>query len=154
MTVEERLAALEIVLPEVPSPQAAYVPVLQSGPDVYVSGQLPMRDGKLAVTGKLGKDLGMEEGQQAARLAIINCLAALKSRLASWEDLEQIIKITGYIQSSADFYQQPQVLNGASLLLEDLFGERGRHTRVAVGVNSLPLNAACEIEMIARVKTL
>lgn len=153
MDINGRLQALNIIIPEVNPPLAAYVPGIRAGEFIYVSGQLPLQDGNLLYTGKLGRDLNVKEGKAASRIAVINCLAVLKKHLYSWDELEQIVKITGYINSESNFFEQAAVLNGASELLEQLLLERGRHTRAAVGVNSLPLNAACEIEMIARLNT-
>lgn len=152
MDVAERLKDLGIEIPEVSPPLAAYVPAVKAGSLVFVSGQLPMVKGELAFAGKVGRDLTLEQGREAARLSAINCLAALLSVIGCWDRLETIVKLTGYIQSTDDFTQQPLVLNGASQLMEDVFGSQGRHSRAAIGVNSLPLNAACEIELIALIK--
>ncbi|SHG87691.1 Enamine deaminase RidA, house cleaning of reactive enamine intermediates, YjgF/YER057c/UK114 family [Thermosyntropha lipolytica DSM 11003] len=152
MNIEQRLNNLGITIPEVAKPLAAYVPALKAGEFVYISGQLPLREGKLVYSGKLGRDLSVEEGQRAAEICLINCLAALKSCIGSLDKVERIVKITGYVQSADDFYEQPQVINGASLLLEKIFGEKGIHARAAVGVNALPLNAACEVEMVVQVR--
>ncbi|HWP95838.1 MAG TPA: RidA family protein [Syntrophomonadaceae bacterium] len=152
MNVEDRLRELNLTLPPVNKPLAAYVPAVSAGSLVFISGQLPLQDGKLVYSGKVGRDLSVEEGQAAARIAVINCLAALRDVVPSWESIDSIVKITGYIQCEGDFYQQPQVLNGASELLEQIFSSRGCHARVALGVNALPLNAACEVEMIAQLK--
>lgn len=152
MDVARRLEELGIIIPEVSPPLAAYVPAVKAGNLVFVSGQLPVVKGELAFAGKVGRDLTLEQGQAAARLAGINCLAALYKFIKTWDKLEQIVKITGYIQSTDDFTQQPMVLNGASQLMEDVFGSCGRHSRAALGVNSLPLNSACEIELIALTK--
>jgi len=108
--------------------------------------------GVLAYKGRLGSELSIAEGQAACRLAAINCLAVLKNNLADWGQLVKIVKITGYIQCEAHFTELPLVLNGASQLLEDIFGEYGKHARVAVGVNALPLGAACEVEMLAELR--
>lgn len=152
MDITGRLKELGIVIPEVTPPLAAYVPAVRAGNLVFVSGQLPMFKGELVFSGKMGRDLNLEQGQEAARLAAINCLAALLQAIGSWDKFEMIVKLTGYIQSSDDFTQQPLVLNGASQLMEDIFGSCGRHSRAALGVNALPLNAACEIELIALIK--
>lgn len=152
MNVEDRLRELNLTIPPVNKPLAAYVPALAAGSLVFISGQLPMQDGNLMYSGKVGRDLSVEEGQAAARISVINCLAALRDLVPSWDSIESIVKITGYIQCEGDFFQQPQVLNGASELLEQIFSSRGRHARVAVGVSALPLNAACEVEMIAQIK--
>lgn len=149
MNIEQKLLELNIVLPEPPPPVAAYVPGIISGNMVYVSGQLPSREGKLQYTGKLGLDLDTQSGQQAARLAGINCLGVLKSLLGDLDRIRRIVKLNGYVQSGPDFYDQPKVINGASELMQEVFGEVGQHARAAVGVNALPLNAACEIELIA-----
>ncbi|MEN6350942.1 MAG: RidA family protein [Syntrophomonas sp.] len=152
MDIENRLKELGIVIPAPGKPVAAYVPGVKAGEFIYISGQLPIKEGKLLYCGKLGRDLNIEEGQAAGRLAALNCLGILKSFLDKWEQLGQIVKLTGFIQSMDTFQEQAAVLNGASELLEQVLGERGKHARVAVGVNSLPLNAACEIEMIAQLK--
>lgn len=152
MSIEQRLAELGITLPEPPPPVAAYVPGVISGNMLYVSGQLPSKAGKLEYTGRLGRDLDVEKGQQAARTAGINCLGVLKSLLGDLDRVQRIVKLTGYVQSADDFFDQPKVVNGASELMQEVFGSIGQHARAAVGVNSLPLNAACEIELIAEFK--
>lgn len=152
INIEYNLDQAGITLPEVVKPLASYVPGLIAGDLVYISGQLPIKDGKVLYTGKLGDDLTVEDGQLASRLAVINCLAVLKSCLEDWSSLERIVKINGYIQSNQEFFDQPKVLNGASDLLVQIFGEAGKHARAAIGVHALPLNAACEIEMIAKIK--
>ncbi len=151
MNIEARLEALGLVVPEMPKPVAAYVPGLVVGDMIYVSGQLPIKNGELLYTGRLGEGLSLEQGQQAAQLSALNALAVVKSLANGWDRLVRIVKITGFIQSAANFFQQPQVLNGASDLLQELMGENGRHARSAVGVANLPMNAACEIEMIAQI---
>lgn len=153
MNIEQRLSELGIIIPEAARPLAAYVPALKAGEFVYISGQLPVKDGKLLYSGKLGRDLSVEEGKKAAEICLINCLAALKSCINSWDEVARIVKITGYVQSTDDFQEQPQVINGASELLIKIFDEKGVHARAAVGVNALPLNAACEIEMVVQVKS-
>ena len=150
--IEARLKEMGIVIPDTPKPIAAYVPGMQSKNLVFISGQLPMSEGKLLYTGKLGRDLQIAEGREAARQCVLNCLAVLKHYVYSWDQMVQIVKITGYVQSADDFYDQAQVLNGASEYLQEIFGEKGRHARAAVGVNTLPLNAPCEIEMIALIR--
>lgn len=152
MNVTSRLQELGIVIPEVAKPLAAYLPAIQAGDLIFISGQLPRRNNEVVYTGRVGKEIDVEQGMKAAELAAINCLAVLKAYIGEWESLLQIVKITGYIKCGEDFYQQAQVLNGASELLEKIFADKGRHARAAVGVSSLPMNAACEVEMIARVK--
>ncbi|QGT99015.1 Hypothetical protein SYNTR_0422 [Candidatus Syntrophocurvum alkaliphilum] len=151
MNVNQRLIDLEIEIPEMSKPLADYVPAVKTGEYIFISGQLPIVDGDLIYSGKIGKNLSLGEGKDAARIACINCLAALKSKV-SLEDVEQIVKVTGYVQCGEDFIEHPQVINGASELLGQIFGDKGTHSRAAVGVNSLPLNAPCEVEMIVKIK--
>jgi len=150
--IEDRMRELGVVLSEPAKPIAAYLPGIQTNNLLFISGQLPTKDGQLLYTGKLGLDLDIAQGQDAARQCIINCMSILKQHAHNWEQLVQIIKLTGYVQSADDFYEQAQVINGASELLQKVFGEKGRHARAAIGVNALPLNAPCEIEMIALLK--
>lgn len=152
MNVEARLKELGIAIPEAAKPIAAYVPGVVAGNLLFISGQLPLAEGKLTMTGKLGRELQISEGRAAARQSAINCLAVMKNHIDNWEQVLQIVKITGYVQSADNFYDQAQVVNGASELLQEIFGEKGRHARAAVGVNNLPLNAPCEIEMIVMIK--
>lgn len=152
MNIENRLTSLGIAVPSISRPLAAYVPAVRSGNLIFTSGQLPMLDGQLAYEGKLGRDLTVEEGQAAAKQAALNCLAVLRDMIDNWDDIVQFVKVTGYIHSADDFFQQPAVLNGASQLLESIWGEAGKHSRAAVGTNALPLGAACEIEMVVEVK--
>jgi len=153
MIVEKKLAEMGIVLPKPPNPVASYVPGLISGNLVFISGQFPMKDGSLMVQGVLGDDVTIEAGYDGARQAAINCLGILKDLVGDLDRVEQIVKLSGYVQSAAGFHGQPQVINGASDLIQEVFGERGKHARVAVGVNSLPLNAPCEIDLIAAIRT-
>lgn len=149
---EERLKELGIELPKPPKPLAAYVPAVRAGDLVFISGQAPMRDGKPVYTGRVGADLTLEEGYEAARLVMINALAVLKEEIGSLDNVERIVKVLGWVNSAPDFTQQPQVINGASELLEQVFGERGRHARSAVSAHTLPFNITVEIEMIVQVK--
>ena len=149
--VEAKLKELGITLPETPKPVAAYVPAMQSGDLVYTSGQLCTTNGVLC-KGKLGKDLSVEEGYAAARASAINCLAVLKSVVGDLDRVEQIVKVVGFVNSDPSFTDQPKVVNGASELMQAVFGDAGCHARSAVGVSGLPLGAACEVEIIARVK--
>ncbi|HLS90350.1 MAG TPA: RidA family protein [Limnochordia bacterium] len=149
---EERLKELGIELPKPPKPLAAYVPAVRAGDLVFISGQAPMRDGKPVYTGRVGADLTLEEGYEAARLVMINALAVLKEEIGSLDNVERIVKVLGWVNSAPDFTQQPQVINGASELLEQVFGERGKHARSAVSAHTLPFNIAVEIEMIVQVK--
>ncbi len=144
---EERLSELQIQLPPPPKPVAAYVPALRYGNLVQTSGQLPIQDGKVLVTGKLGLPVSIEQGREAARLACLNALAAVRAVTGSLDQVQRILSLTVYVQSNDAFTDQPKVANGASELLEAIFGEQGRHVRAAVGVNSLPLNASVELSL-------
>ena len=150
--ISEKLKKLNIEIPNAPDPVGAYVAFKIIGNLLYISGQLPIdKEGKI-IKGKIGKDLNLEQGQQASKLCAINVLAQAKKAVNN--DLGKIkncIKITGYVNSSDDFTQQPQIINPASELLSSLFGDIGKHTRAAVSVNSLPLGAAVEIECIFEV---
>lgn len=151
MTPEERLAELGLTLPGVVPPVAAYVPALRTGDLVYTSGQVPMVEGKLARTGKLGAELSLDEGKEMARICALNALAAVKSQVGDLAKVVRVVKVVVFVASTADFTEQPQVANGASELLGEVFGEAGRHARSAVGVASLPLDAPVEVELIAQV---
>jgi enamine deaminase RidA (YjgF/YER057c/UK114 family) len=147
MTVADRLAELGITLPKPMAPVATYVPVTIAGALVIVSGQLPAIDGKVAVTGKLGAGVTIEEGQHAARLCLINILAQLQTALPGGLDsITKVLRLGGFIAATPDFSQHATVMNGASDLTVAAFGEAGRHARSTIGVASLPLNAAVEVE--------
>lgn len=152
MTPLEKLSALGLSLPSSPRPQGWYVPVARSGSLAFVSGQLPMRDGAVAVRGVVGGNLTLAEGQEAARLCLLNILAALEGNGIPLASVRRVIKLTGFVQSDAAFHDQPKVLNAASELMTGIFGEAGAHARAAVGVNALPLDAAVEIEGIFEVE--
>lgn len=152
MKVEDKLKELGIELPAVAKPVAAYVPAVQAGKWVYISGQLPLRQGKLEKTGKAGKEVSLEEAYAEARQCAVNCLAALKSVAGELDNVERIVKVTGFVASAAGFNAQPKVVNGASELLGQVFGETGKHARAAVGVAELPLDAVVEVELIALLK--
>ena len=151
MSPEKKLKELGIELPESPTPIGSYIPALRTGNLVFLSGILPLRQGKLIKQGKVGKDLGLDEAREEARTATINALSVLKAHIGSLDKIKRCIKITGYVASDPDFVEQPKVLNAASDLLFEIFGEKGRHVRAAVGVNVLPLNAPLEIDFIFEV---
>lgn len=151
MSPEDKLKELGIDLPETPNPLGSYVPCVQAGAMVFLSGMLPLRDGRLARTGRVGENVTIDEAEEDARKAAINALAALKRHLGSLDRVKRCVKITGYIASAPDFIEQPKVLNAASDLMFKIFGEAGRHSRVAVGVNVLPLHSPVEIEFIFEV---
>ncbi|NPV92398.1 MAG: RidA family protein [Firmicutes bacterium] len=149
--VEERVRQLGLVIPKVAPPVAAYQPGVLAGDLLFVSGQLPTVDGELKYRGRLGAELTVEEGYQAARACALNCLAVVKSFTGSLDRVVRIVKLNGYVSSAPDFFQQPQVVNGASELLGEVFGEAGRHARAAIGVSSLPLGAAVEVDLVVQV---
>lgn len=150
--IEARLAELGIELPQVAKPVAAYVPALRQGNLVFTSGQLPMVDGSLAATGKLGDAVSAEQGYGLARTCALNALAAVKAVIGDLDNVEQIVKVVGFVSSTPEFTGQPGVINGASELLGEVFGERGIHARSAVGVPVLPLDSPVEVELIVAVK--
>lgn len=151
MTVEDTLHTLGHTLPATAAPLASYVPAVRTGNLVYCSGQVPSRDGKLVCTGKVGADVSPADAQAAARVAVLNALAAIKSVAGSLDAITRMVRLTGYVNSTPEFTGQPQVINGASDLLLELFGEAGKHSRVAVGVAQLPLGAAVEIDLIVEI---
>jgi len=148
---EERLAALGLTLPPVAAPVAAYVPAVRSGPYVYTAGQLPLADGKLPRTGKVGAQVSVDEAAELARTCALNALAAVALVAGGLSAVTRIVKVTGFVASDPSFTGQPLVVNGASELLLEVFGEAGRHARSAVGVAVLPLDAPVEVELIAEV---
>jgi enamine deaminase RidA (YjgF/YER057c/UK114 family) len=145
--VENKLAELGLTLPEVVAPLAAYVPSVRSGSYVYTSGQLPMVDGKLGVTGKVGAEVTPEEAKELARICALNALAAVKSVVGDLDKVVRVVKVVGFVASAPDFTGQPGVVNGASELLGQALGEAGVHARSAVGVAVLPLDAPVEVEI-------
>lgn len=147
MSIEARLQELGIVLPEAAAPVASYVPVVVQGGFAHVSGQLPFVDGQL-VTGRLGENVSLEEGTAAARACGLMILAQIKAALVPLDRVERVVKLGAFVNSTAGFTDQPKVANGASELMFDVFGEKGRHARAAVGVPSLPLGAAVEVDAI------
>ena len=150
--IEEKINQLGFSLPAAPKPLASYVPAIKSGDLVFTAGQLPIKDGSLVFKGKLGKDLSEDEGKKAAQLCALNCLSAIKNEIESLDNIDRIIKLTVFVNSSKGFINHPQVANGASDLIKEVFGENGKHVRSAVGVAELPLNAPVEIEMICKIK--
>lgn len=151
MTVEEKLAQMGLALPEAPRPVAAYVPCVRVGNLVFVSGQIPRERGELKFTGHVGAEVSVDEGQKAARLCALNALSVVKQEIGDLERLSRVVKLTGYVASSAGFHDQPKVVDGASVFLSELLGEKGKHARAAVGVNELPLGVSVELEMIVEV---
>lgn len=150
--IEQRLTELGLVLPVPQEPVANYVRAVRTGNLVFVAGHLPVQDGKVVYRGKLGQDMDVATGYQAAQLVMLNCLAALKAELGDLDRIRRVVKLLGMVNSAPDFTDTPAVMNGASDLLVRLFGERGRHARSAVGMSALPLGVAVEIEMIVEVE--
>ena len=151
MSYELRLKELGIELPAAPQPVANYVPVARVGDLLFLSGVLPSKEGQLVMTGKLGADVSIEQGVAAAKLAVLNALAIVKAEAGSLDRVKRIVKMVGHVASASGFTDQPLVLNGASDLLVAVFGEAGRHARVAVGATELPRRAPIEIELIVQI---
>src|SRR5512144_1188740 len=150
-TPEERLADLGLTLPAVAAPVAAYVPAVRTGDHVYTSGQLPMVEGALAATGKVGADVDAEQAKALARTCALNALAAVKAEVGDLGKVRRVVKVVGFVASAPDFTGQPGVVNGASELLGEVFGDAGVHARSAVGVAVLPLDAPVEVEIVVEV---
>ena len=149
--IEKRLKELGIIIPNAPKPAGSYLPVVLSGKLAFVSGQIPIKDGQVIYQGKVGTAQSIDDAQEAAKLCIINGLAQIESYCGTLDNLEKIIKISGFVNSTKDFTEHPKVINAASDLLMKIFGEKGRHSRIAIGVSSLPLNATVEIDMIVEI---
>ena len=153
MSASVRLAQLGVALPQVVAPLASYVPAVRTGNLVYTAGQLPMEAGKLARTGKVGAEISPEEAKAMARICALNALAAVDS-LVGIDAVSQVVKVVGFVASAPGFNGQPSVVNGASDLLAEVFGNKGAHARSAVGVSELPLDAPVEVELIVEVSSL
>jgi enamine deaminase RidA (YjgF/YER057c/UK114 family) len=153
--IEEKIRSLGIELPDAPASSGSYVQVVITGNLIFVSGQIPVEPGSIPMDvkfkGKVGKDISLEEGQEAARLCTINALAQLKSALGSLDKIRKFIKLSGFVNCEASFRNHPQVINGASDFIVQLFGQKGRHSRSAIGASSLPLNSAVEIDFIVEI---
>lgn len=151
MSFEAKVKELGLVIPPAAAPAAAYIPAVKTGNLIFVSGQLPRENGEL-IKGTLGADLNVEAGYQAARLCAISCLGAIKGLIGDIDQIVRIVKITGFVAATPEFTEHPQVINGASELMQQIFGEQGMHARAAIGMASLPLGVAVEVEMIVEVK--
>ncbi len=151
MDIEKRLKELGVALPETPKPVANYVTAVKTGNLLFVSGHGPYNDGKTILSGKLGKELTTEEGYRSARNVALNCLASSKAALGTLNKVKRVVKLLGMVNCTEDFKDQPKVINGASDLLVEVFGEAGKHARSAVGMQSLPNGIPVEIEMILEV---
>ena len=150
---DENIKNLGLNIPDLPKALANYVPYKIIGKTMYISGQAPIQNGELIYKGKVGSDISIEEGIEAAKLCVINIIAALKTGLeGDWDKLDSFVKLTGFVNCQDNFTDQPKIINGASDMLVEIFGDKGRHTRVAVGSNALPLGIAVEIDAIAQLK--
>jgi enamine deaminase RidA (YjgF/YER057c/UK114 family) len=152
MTREDQLRALGLELPPAPKPVGAYIPAVRTGDLVFVSGQLPLKDGKLIATGHVGREVTLEQAQACARQAVLNALAVVAAEIGGLENVSRIVRLTGHVASAPGFTDQAKVLNAASELLAQVFGDAGRHSRAALGPAELPLGAPVELEMIVEVK--
>ena len=152
MKIEHKIKELGLNLPEAPKPVAEYIPAKKSGNLVFTSGQGPIKDGKFVYVGKVGGEVSLKEGYEAAKICAINCLAAIKSVIGSLDNIDEIVKVKGYVNSTSDFYRQPEVVNGASELIVKIFGDKGKHARSALGTSVLPFNIPVEVEMIVKIR--
>ena len=148
--IEEKLESLGIKIPNPPTPAGSYVPVVRTGNLLYISGQIPMEDGKVIFTGKVSDD-NLETAQKSARMCAINILAQIKRETGDLDKVSKIVRLSGFVNSVSEFSQQPKVINPASDLFFEIFGEKGKHSRIAVGVASLPLNSMTEIDAIVEI---
>ena len=145
--IEEKLKSLEITLPNPPTPAGSYIPAIKTGNLLFISGQIPMENGKVLFTGKV-TDENVETAQKSARMCAINLLAQMKRELGSLDKVKKIVRLSGFVNSDAEFYQHPKVINAASDLFFEIFGDKGKHSRIAVGVACLPLNSMTEIDAV------
>ena len=145
--IEEKLKTLEITLPTPPTPAGSYVPAIKTGNLLFISGQIPMEEGKVIFTGKVTND-NMETAKKSAKMCAINLLAQMKRELGSLDKVTKIVRISGFVNSDPEFYQHPKIINAASDLFFEIFGDKGKHSRIAVGVACLPLNSMTEIDAI------
>jgi enamine deaminase RidA (YjgF/YER057c/UK114 family) len=149
--IEQKIAELGLALPETSKPLAAYIPAVQSGNLVFTSGQLPMKDGQLLRTGKVGAEVSAEDAKALAEVCALNALAAIKMAIGDLDKIQRVVKVVGFVSSAPDFTGQPAVVNGASEFLGSVFGDKGIHARSAVGVAVLPLDAPVEVELIVEI---
>jgi enamine deaminase RidA (YjgF/YER057c/UK114 family) len=149
--IEFKLSQLGLTLPGPPKPVAAYLPALQVGGLLFLSGTTCYENGKILYTGRVGGELSLEQGYLAARQTALNLLSVIKATVGDLDLVERVVKLNGYVNSAPDFFRQPEVINGASELFEELYGERGRHARTSIGVSCLPANIPVEIELIVKI---
>ena len=145
--IEEKIKALEITLPNPPTPAGSYIPAVKTGNLLFISGQIPMEEGKVLFTGKVSDD-NLETAQKSAKMCAINLLAQMKRELGNLDKVTRIVRLSGFVNSDPEFYQHPKVINAASDLIFEIFGDKGKHSRIAVGVTCLPLNSMTEIDAI------
>lgn len=150
--IEEKLKSLGVTLPVPPKPAGSYIPVISTGKYLFVSGQIPMKDGKVIHTGKVPVEKTIDEAIESAKLCAINLLAQIKAEIGNLDKISKIIKVSGFVNCTEDFSEHPKIINGASDFLFEVFGEKGKHSRIAVGVSSLPLNSTTEIDMIVEIQ--
>jgi len=151
--IQDKLKEINIILPTPPSVVGSYIPVMTTGNLAFVSGQIPIKDGKVIFHGKVPTEQSIESAQEAARLCIINGLSQLNAHFGTLDNIIKIIRISGFVNSTSDFTEQPKIINAASDLLFKIFGDIGKHSRIAVGATSLPLNSTVEIDMIVEVSS-
>ena len=149
--IDERLKELSIQLPTPPNPAGSYIPVVITGNLAFISGQIPMKDGKVIFEGKVPEKQSLDSARDAAKICILNGLAQLKLNLGSLDKITKFVRISGFVNSNPDFIEQPKIINAASDLLVEIFGDMAKHSRIAVGVASLPLNSTVEIDMIVEI---
>ena len=147
LLIEEKLTSLGIKLPTPPTPAGSYVPAIKTGNLLFISGQIPMKEGKVIFTGKVTDD-NLETAQKSAKMCAINLLAQIKRELGSLDKVTKVVRLSGFINSDTEFYQHPKVINAASDLFFEIFGDKGKHSRIAVGVACLPLNSMTEIDAV------
>ena len=148
--IEEKIKSLDITLPNPPTPAGSYIPAVKTGNLLFISGQIPMEDGKVLFTGKVSDD-NLETAQKSARMCAINLLAQMKRELGNLDRVTKIVKLSGFVNSDPEFYQHPKVINAASDLFFEIFGDKGKHARIALGAGSLPLNSMTEIDAIVEI---
>ncbi len=147
MLIEERIKSLQITLPNPPTPAGSYIPAVKTGNLLFISGQIPMENGKVLFTGKVTDD-NLETAQKSARMCAINLLAQIKREIGNLDKVTRIVRLSGFVNSDAEFFQHPKVINAASDLFFEIFGDKGKHSRIAIGVASLPLNSMTEIDAV------
>ena len=147
MLIEEKIKSLEITLPNPPTPAGSYIPAIKTGNLLFISGQIPMKEGKVLFTGKV-TDENIETAQKSAKMCAINLLAQIKREIGSLDKVTKIVRLSGFVNSDVEFYQHPKVINAASDLFFEIFGDKGKHSRIAVGVACLPLNSMTEIDAV------